>query len=69
MHKFFRKREKHKDETRWHTGHVPQEQRKERKIREFEDRWTQLPERAHVWLNGCSGWVSYKWNKNTWKPW
>lgn len=56
--------------TTWHIGQ-PYEKDEHGKtpIREYVDRWTEIPSRGKVWLNGCGGWVDYKWHRRTWKPW
>jgi len=64
MAKFFRKHEK---QTRWHIGQQPRDPEQHREKQRGS--WTQVPSRGQVWLNGCSGWINYKWNKNEWRPW
>jgi hypothetical protein len=60
---------KHKQDK--HNEHHPHKvEQIKRQIHEVANEWKDLPERTMLRKpNGCGGWVSYKWNRNTWKPW
>ncbi|MBE3558773.1 MAG: hypothetical protein IMW89_06045 [Ktedonobacteraceae bacterium] len=56
------------------TGHEreqqePEKQKELKKIVRRQSHWIPLPSRERPWFSGCSGWVTYKWYKNEYRPW